>query len=117
MTKDDLSDAIERAAENSSLKLISRIAMVIGSLIIIPLGAYIGVRSVNAIDKMQDSIIAMNGKMTLLTVKVDQLGLDTYGANDAKRDFQLRDYRIQANKELIDRLERELNELKKGQTK
>ena len=112
MTRQDVHQIVYRAAENSSFKLVARASMILISLVTLPLGIYIGSHSLNQIDEMQRQIAILTTDVKVLTSEVRAGSDGRYKIDDARRDLQLRDLRIDSNKDRTEKLERAVDELR-----
>lgn len=82
--------------------------MLILGFIGLPLFIYIGGGALNAITDLKDKQATMSAQLQVLQATISLQMTDRYRGDDARRDFQLRDIRIDANKDRIERLERKL---------
>jgi hypothetical protein len=99
---------VQRVADDVWFRLAARGAMLILGFIGLPLFIYIGGGALNAITDLKDKQATMSAQLQVLQATISLQMTDRYRGDDARRDFQLRDIRIDANKDRIERLERKL---------
>ncbi len=78
-----MNDIIEKAASNAWFMIVGRGVMILTPIIIVPLLGWVG-----------QSLIALNTRVEVLSNTVGFAMTDRYRADDARRDFQIRDLRI-----------------------
>jgi hypothetical protein len=113
MMRNDVNGAVERVAENPGVRALARLSMIAVSLVVIPLGGYLGNRVIASIDRVEDDVAKIRTDLAILTVEVRIGGEGRYRIDDAKRDFQVRDLQLERQRERLERLEKRFDESKK----
>ncbi len=92
-----MNEIAEKAASNAWFTIVGRGIMILTPVIVVPLLGWVG-----------QSLIALNTKVEVLGNTVSFAMTDRYRADDARRDFQLRDLRIDTLTMRISDLEHEV---------
>ena len=92
-----MNEIAEKAASNAWFTIVGRGIMILTPVIVVPLLGWVG-----------QSLIALNTKVEVLGNTVNFAMTDRYRADEARRDFQLRDLRIDTLTMRISDLEHEV---------
>src|SRR5216683_4018990 len=90
-------DVAEKVASSALFTIVGRAVMILTPIIVVPLLGWVG-----------QSLIALNTKVEVLGNTVSFAMTDRYRADDARRDFQLRDLRIETLTMRLSDLEHEV---------
>lgn len=98
----------ERVADDVWFRLAARGSMLVLGFVGLPLGIYISGGALASINELKKEQAAMFVQLQVIQTTITLQMADRYKGDDARRDFQLRDLRIDNNKDRVDRNERRL---------
>jgi hypothetical protein len=101
-------ERVERVADDVWFRLAARASMLILGFAGLPLIIYLGGGALKSIEELRKDQTAMFTQLQVLQATITLQMVDRYRGDDARRDFLVRDLKIDTNKDRIDRNERRL---------